>query len=136
MLGPDVDVGEGGFSRFPQRHRTPGHSVYVPTHFSHGVFEASTGYLPKESSLALYFDHADNTSHFRQAIRSRRVFSGSSAKRTRLRKMFFSRCANWNCVFRETDVKRGGYTCRCLLALGSVAELQKTLWRLSQHRQD
>jgi hypothetical protein len=39
-------------------------------------------------------------------------------------------------VFREKDVNPGAYTYRCLLVLGSVAEVQQTLRRLSQHRQD
>ncbi len=51
-------------------------------------------------------------------------------------RLTFSDVAKWNCVFREKDVKPGAYTYRCLLALGSVAEVQKTLRRLSQLRQD
>jgi len=31
-------------------------TFHVPTHFSEGTFEASTGYVPKEFSRALYYD--------------------------------------------------------------------------------
>ena len=51
-------------------------------------------------------------------------------------RFIFPDVVNWNCVFRENNVNPGTYSYRCLLVVGSVAEVQDTLRRLHQNRQD
>jgi hypothetical protein len=144
LLEKRIAVGLPGFPNVIE-HRV---TYYVPAHFSRGVFEASTGYMPPEFSLALYFDPvsgAETDPGSRQGEQALPVIlatpdgqyaigvyapdlprNGSGYGR-----FTFPDVVKWNCVFRENDVKPGAYSYRCLLALGTVAEVQDTLRRLS-----
>ena len=144
LLEKHISVGLPGFPNVIE-HRV---TFYVPTHFAHGVFEASTGYMPKDFSLALYFDPASGTESNpgdRQGEQALPVILATPDRRHAIGvyspdlprnglgygRLTFPDVYKWNCVFRENDVKPGAYTYRCLLALGSVAEVQDTLRRLS-----
>jgi len=145
LLEKRVSVGLSGFPNVIE-HRV---TYYVPTHFSHGVFEASTGYMPKDFSLALYFDPAGGTESDpgnRQGEQALPVILATPDRQYAMGvyspdlpqnglgygRFTFPDVVKWNCVFRENNVKPGTYTYRCLLVVGSVAEVQDTLRRLNE----
>ena len=149
LLEKHIIVGLPGFPNVIE-HRV---TYYVPTYFSHGVFEASTGYMPKEFSRALYFDPVGGTESDpgdRQGEQALPVIIATPDKQYAIAvyspdlprnglgygRFTFPDVVKWNCVFREKDVNPGAYSYRCLLVLGSVAEVQKTLRRLNQHTPD
>nr|AHN97893.1 hypothetical protein [uncultured bacterium lac146] len=143
LLEKQVSVGIPGFPNVIE-HRV---TYHVPAPFSQGTFEASTGYLPKEFSLALYYDPVENTEREAGDRRGEQVLPVILATPDRLHAMgvyspdlpragrgygrfFYPDVVKWNCVFREKDVKAGPYTYRCLVVLGTVAEVQESLRRL------
>lgn len=145
LLEKHVSVGLPGFPNVIE-HRV---IYYVPTHFSHGVFEASTGYMPLDFSLALYFDPVKGTESDpgnRQGEQALPVILATPDRQYAMGvyspdlpqrglgygRFTFPDVVKWNCVFRENNVKPGAYSYRCLVVLGSVAEVQDTLRRLSQ----
>lgn len=145
LLEKQVSVGLPGFPNVIE-HRV---TYHVPAHYSHAVFEASTGYMPKEFSLALFFDPATGMERDpgdRQGEQALPVILATPDRRYAMAvyspdlprnglgygRFTFRDVVKWNCVFRENDVKPGAYTYRCLAVMGNVAEVQNTLRRLSQ----
>jgi len=143
LLEKQVAVGLPGFPNVIE-HRV---IYYVPTDFSHGVFEASTGYMPKEFSLALYYDPVAGTEREAGDRQGEQSLPVILATPDRLHAMgvyspdlpqagrgygrfLFPDVVKWNCVFREKGVKAGPYRYRCLVVLGTVAEVQETIRRL------
>jgi hypothetical protein len=143
LLEKRVTVGLPGFPNVIE-HRVVYH---VPAHHSYAVFEASTGYMPKSFALALYYDPAGGVEidpgvrQGEQALpvilatpdrkHAMGVYSPDLPRNGRGYGRFtFPDVNKWNCVFREKDVKPGAYAYRCLIVLGSVAEVQDTMRRL------
>jgi hypothetical protein len=143
LLEKRVTVGLPGFPNVIE-HRVVYH---VPAHYSYGVFEASTGYMPKVFSLALYYDPANGVEFdpgMRQGEQALPVILATPDRKYAMGvyspelprnghgygRFSFPDVNKWNCVFREKDVKPGVYAYRCLIVLGSAAEVQDTMRRL------
>jgi hypothetical protein len=143
LLEKQLSVGLPGFPNVIE-HRV---TYYVPTEFSQATFEASTGYMPKEFSLALYYDPVKGTEREAERGQGEQALPVIFATPDRLHAMgvyspdlpqagrgygrfFFPDVVKWNCVFREKGVKAGAYRYRCLVVLGTVAEVQDTIRRL------
>jgi hypothetical protein len=138
----------------PDFHNVIEHRVtyYVPTAFSHGVFEASTGYMPKDFSLHLYFDPVSSAEYnpgTRQGEQAYPVILATPDRRHAMGvysselpqgkhgygRFTFPDVVKWNCVFRENEVKPGPRSYRCLVILGTVEEVQDTIRRLHADRE-
>ena len=149
LLEKRVTVGLPGFPNVIE-HRV---TYYVPTRFSHAVFEASTGYMPRDFALALYFDPASGAESDpgdRQGDQALPVILATADRQYAMGvyspdlpqnglgygRFTFPDVVKWNCVFRENNVGPGAYSYRCLVVLGSVAEVQDTLRSLHQKRQN
>lgn len=147
LLSKEITVGLPGFPNVI-RHRV---TFHVPASYSHGVFEASTGYMPKEFSLALYFDPATGAErdpggrHGEQSLpvilstpdrkHAMGVYSPDLPRNgLGYGRFVFPDVVKWNCVYRENDVKPGDYRYRCLVVLGTVDEVQDTMRRLHAAR--
>jgi hypothetical protein len=123
----------------------------VPDNFSHGIFEASTGYLPKEFSDAVYYDPKQNKevhSDKSQGEQALPVILFTADKRYAMGvyspelpqkglKVGYGRSTfpggnKWNCVFRENKVKPGPYEYRCMVVLGTLEEVEDTMNRLNK----
>lgn len=143
VLAKDIAVGLSGFPNVIE-HRV---TFHVPASYSHGVFEASTGYMPKDFSLHMYFDPVSGAEHDPGKRQGEQAFPVILATPDRRHAMgvyspelpqgkfgygrfTFPDVVKWNCVFREDGVKPGPYSYRCLVALGTVAEVQDTIRRL------
>jgi hypothetical protein len=146
LLEKRIVVGLPGFPNVIE-HRV---TYYLPTQFAHAVFEASTGYMPKEFSLALYFDPVTGAEidprdrHGEQALpvilatpdrkHAMGVYSPDlPQKKLGYGRFIFPDVVKWNCVFRVDNPKPGAYAYRCLIPLGSVEEVKDTLRRLHQN---
>lgn len=122
---------------------------HVPDRFSSATFEASTGYVPKEFSGAVYYDpnHAKEIDPGeRQGEQSLPVILFTTDKRYAIGvyspelpqkglkvgygRFTFPNVNKWNCVFRENNVKPGLYQYRCLIVLGTLDEVEDTMQRL------
>lgn len=147
VLEKRISVGLPGFPNVIEHQVT----YHVPASFSSAVFEASTGYMPKEFSLAMYFDPvtgAEVDPRNRQGEQARPVILATPDRQYAMGvyspelpqhkwgygRFFFPDVVKWNCVFREQDVKPGPYTYRCLVVMGTVAEVQDTIRRLHVER--
>jgi hypothetical protein len=145
LLEKEITVGLPGFPHVIE-HRV---TYHVPEAYSSGTFEASTGYMPKEFSLAMYFDPASGAETdpgARQGEQARPVILATPDRRYAMGvyspdlpqkgrgygRFVFPDVVKWNCVFREEDIKPGPYRYRCLVVLGTVAEVQDTIRRLSE----
>ena len=143
LLEKQVTVGMPGFPNVIE-HRV---TYYVPTDFSQATFEASTGYMPREFSLALYYDPGAGSEREAGDRQGEQPLPVILATPDRLHAMgvyspdlpraglgygrfFFPDVVKWNCVFREKGVKAGAYRYRCLVVLGTVDEVQETMRRL------
>ncbi|MGH8642384.1 MAG: hypothetical protein ACRET6_11765 [Burkholderiales bacterium] len=143
LLEKQVVVGLPGFPNVIE-HRV---TYYVPTHFSRATFEASTGYMPEEFSLAMYYDPASGIERdpgTRQGDQALPVILATPDRQYAMGvyspdlpqkglgygRFTFPDVVKWNCAFRETNVQPGPYTYRCFAVLGTVAEVQDTLRRL------
>lgn len=124
---------------------------HVPDHFTNATFEASTGYVPKEFSGAVYYDpHHDKEIDpgKRQGEQSLPVILFTSDKLYAMGvyspdlpqkglkfgygRFTFPDVNKWNCVFRENNVKPGTYEYRCLIVLGTLDEVENTMQRLDK----
>ena len=122
-------------------------TFHVPTNFSSGTFEASTGYVPKEFSRALYYDPehgAEIDPDNRQGeqafpvilatpdnLNAIGVYSPQLPQNGRGYGRFsFPDVNKWNCVFRETNITPGPYSYQCLIIIGTLNEVENTLRRL------
>jgi len=140
-----------GLPEFPNviEHRV---TYYVPTRFARATFEASTGYMPREFSLAMYYDPAtgiemdpgtrqgDQALPVILATPDRQYAMGVYSADLPQNKLGYGRftfpdVVKWNCAFRETNIQPGHYSYRCLAILGTVVEVQDTLRRLTARRE-
>jgi hypothetical protein len=145
LLEKRVTVGLPGFPNVIEHLVT----FYVPTNFSGGVFEASTGYVPKEFSHALFYDPKEGIeispgerqgeqefpvilstpdSLFAMGVYSPQL----PQKGLGYGRFSFPDVNKWNCVFRENNVSAKGYTYKCLIVLGTVKEVEETLRKLDK----
>lgn len=142
-LDKQITVGLPGFPNVIE-HRV---TYHVPKGFSSGTFEASTGYMPKEFSLALYFDPAtgaETPAGQRQGEQALPVILATPDRRYAMGvyspqlpqgkrgygRFSFPDVVKWNCVFREENVKPGPHSYRCFIPVGTVAEVRETIQRL------
>jgi hypothetical protein len=142
-LDKQITVGLPGFPNVIE-HRV---TYHVPKGFSSGTFEASTGYMPKEFSLALYFDpetRSEKEAGKRQGEQSLPVILATPDRRYAMGvyspqlpqgrygygRFFYPDVVKWNCVFREENIKPGPHSYRCLIAVGTVDEVRDTIYRL------
>jgi hypothetical protein len=121
----------------------------VPDHFSSATFEASTGYVPKEFSGAIYYDPKQNKEidpgdhqgeqslpvilftedkHYAMGVYSPEL--PQKGWKVGYGRFTFPSVNKWNCVFRESNVKPGPYQYRCLIVLGTLDEVENTVQRL------
>jgi hypothetical protein len=145
LLEKEIVVGLPGFPNVIE-HRV---TYHVPEAYSQGTFEASTGYMPKEFSLAMYFDPATGAEvdpRARQGEQALPVILATPDRQYAMGvyspdlpqrglgygRFYFPDVVKWNCVFREQDVKPGAYRYRCLVALGTVDEVKDTIRRLGE----
>lgn len=124
---------------------------HVPDYFSHGLFEASTGYLPKEFSDAVYYDPHQRKEIYagdRQGEQALPVILFTANQRYAMGvyspelpqkglelgygRFFFPNVNKWNCVFRMSNVKPGPYEYRCMIILGTLDEVKDTMQRLDK----
>jgi hypothetical protein len=142
-LDKQITIGLPGFPNVIE-HRV---TYHVPKGFSSATFEASTGYMPKEFSLALYYDpeaNSEKEAGKRQGEQALPVILATPDRRYAMGvyspqlpqgrygygRFTFPDVVKWNCVFREENVKPGPHSYRCLIAVGTVAEVRETLYRL------
>lgn len=124
-------------------------TFYVPTHFLSATFEASTAYVPKEFSLAVYFDPVTGNEIYPGVRQGEQAWPVILSTPDRLYAMgvyspqlpqngigygrfSFSDVNKWNCVFRETNVVAKSYSYRCLIVVGTLIEVEDTLRRLDK----
>lgn len=142
-LDKQITVGLPGFPNVIE-HRV---TYHVPKGFSSATFEASTGYMPKEFSLALFFDPATGTetrAGERQGEQALPVILATPDRRYAMGvyspqlpqgkrgygKFSFPDVVKWNCVFREERVQPGRHSYRCFIPVGTVDEVRETIQRL------
>jgi hypothetical protein len=142
-LDKQITVGLPGFPNVIE-HRV---TYHVPKGFSSGQFEASTGYMPKEFSLALYFDPVtgvETQAGQRQGEQALPVILATPDRRHAMGvyspqlpragrgygRFFYPDVVKWNCVFREENVKPGPHSYRCFIPVGTVDEVRDTIQRL------
>ncbi len=147
LLEKWITVGLPGYPNVIE-HRV---TYHVPTPHVQAVFEASTGYMPSEFSLHMYYDpvrrqeidpgdrQGEQALPVVLATRDRQFAMGVYSPDLPRNGLGYGRftfpdVVKWNCVFREDRVKPGPYTYRCLVVLGSVEEVQETLRRLTALR--
>ena len=147
LLSKEIAIGMPGFPNVIV-HRV---TFHVPSSHAHAVFEASTGYMPKEFSLALYYDPVsgeEKEAGKRQGEQALPVILATPDRRYAMGvyspklpqgkhgygRFTFPDVVKWNCVFREDDVKPRKYSYRCLIPVGTVAEVQDTMRRLHAQR--
>ena len=126
------------------------HSVtfYPPASFSSATFEASTGYVPKEFSRALYYDVVNDVEidpKDRQGEQSFPVVLSTQDDAYAIGvfspqlpqegigygRFTFPDVNKWNCVFRELNVQPKPYRYVCMIVLGTRQEVKGTLRRLT-----
>ena len=146
-LDKQITVGLPGFPNVIE-HRV---TYHVPRAFSAATFEASTGYMPKEFSIALFFDPASGAESEAGQLRGEQALPVILATPDRRHAMgvyspqlpqgrrgygrfSFPDVVKWNCVFREENVQPGPHSYRCFIAVGTVAEVQETIQRLHAAR--
>lgn len=139
-----------GLPNFPNviEHRVIFH---VPAHFLHGVFEASTGYIPKDFSQAIYYDPVRGTEVDPGNRQGEQAFPvilftpdrdyaigvyspqlPQNGLEVGYGRFSFPDVNKWNCVFRENDVSAGAYEYQCLVILGTLDEVEETMRRLEK----
>ncbi len=145
LLEKKMTVGLPGFPNVIEHHVI----FYVPTSFLSATFEASTAYMPKEFSLAIFFDpvsgkETDLGNHQGEqslpvilATQNRKYAMGIYSKQLPKNGVGYGRFSfpdvnKWNCVFRETNVQPKPYQYTCLIILGNVDEVEKTMQRLAR----
>lgn len=118
----------------------------VPEAHPYGQYEALTGYMPPEFSKFLVFDKGETkplsdgpgeqplpvilsteSGSHAMGIWSPEPNPGYGRWRFAAEKV-----VKWNCVFRERDVKPGGRTFRCFVAVGSLADVTSALAKLAK----
>lgn len=146
LLAKQLTIGLPGYPNVIENRVT----YRVPAAFASATFEASTGYMPLDFSHALYFDAATATEHdpgSRQGEQSYPVILATPDGRHAMGvyspelpqaglgygRFTFDDVVKWNCVFRETEVRAGSYVYRCLIVIGTLAEVKATLVRLNRN---
>jgi hypothetical protein len=124
-------------------------TFYVPTNFSSATFEASTAYVPREFSLAVYFDPVTGNEKDPGERQGEQALPVILSTPDRLYAMgvyspqlpqngngygrfSFSDVNKLNCVFREANVVNKSYSYRCLIVVGTLTEVEDTLRRLDK----
>lgn len=145
VLDKRITVGLPGFPNVIE-HRV---TFHVLANYSSAVFEASTGYMPKEFSHALYYDPANGTEIDAANRQGEQAFPVILATPDSLYAMgvyspqlpqqgvgygrfSFPDVNKWNCVFRETNITPRPYSYQCLIILGTLNEVEDTLRRLNK----
>jgi hypothetical protein len=145
LLEKNLTVGLPGFPNVIEHQVT----FHVPEHFSTGTFEASTGYVPKEFSRALYYDSKHDVEIDPGNRQGEQEFPVILATPDNLYAMgvyspqlpqnglgygrfSFPDVNKWNCVFRETNITAGAYNYQCLIILGNLNEVEETLRKLDK----
>ena len=145
LLDKRLTVGLPGFPNVIDHQVT----FHVPTNFSEGTFEASTGYVPKEFSRALYYDPehgAEIDPGNRQGEQAFPVILATTdslyaigvySPQLPLNGLGYGRFSfpdvnKWNCVFRENNITPRPYNFQCLIILGTLHEVENTLRMLDK----
>lgn len=147
ILEKQLTVGIPDFPNVIEHHVI----YYVPDQFSSATFGASTGYLPKEFSGAVYYDPRQSKEinpGDRQGEQALPVILFTPDKRYAMGvyspelpqkglkvgygRFTFPAVNKWNCVFREKNVKPGPYKYRCMVVLGTLDEVEDTMNRLNK----
>ena len=145
LLAKQLTIGLPGYPNVIENRVT----YRVPAAFASATFEASTGYMPLDFSHALYFDAATATEHDPGSRQGEQSYPVILATPDGLHAMgvyspelpqaglgygrfTFDDVVKWNCVFRETDIKAGSHVYRCLIVIGTLAEVESTLVRLNR----
>jgi hypothetical protein len=149
LLEKKITVGLADFPNVIEHKVT----FHVPNNFSFGMFEVSTGYMPKEFSLALFFDpvkgQESDASHRTDAKNpkegkpslpvilatpDRNYAMGvySKNKLVGYGRYSFPNVNKWNCGISENNLLPKAYQYTCLIILGTVDEVEKTMQRLAQ----
>ncbi len=138
LLDKQITVGLPRFANVIE-HRV---TYNVPRSYSFAVFEASTGYMPLEFSLALRIDPGTGAEIQKRqagtpvilATRDRRhamgVYAPNPPKGLRYGRFTYPDVVKWNCLFEKHDVEPGRHDYRCLIVLGTVDEVKDTIRRL------
>jgi hypothetical protein len=127
-------------------------TYHVPKSFSSGQFEAATGYMPEDFSLALLFNpitgeesiadkkNGEQSLPVILATKDRKYAMGVYSKQLPQPGLKFgyghfifppaAHTNKWNCVFREKNVIAKNYQYTCLIILGTVDEVENTMYRL------
>lgn len=145
LLEKRLIVGLPGFPNVIKHQVT----FYVPTNFSSGTFEVSTGYVPKEFSRALYYDSEHGAEIDPGDRQGEQAFPVILATPDNLYaigvyspqlpqnglgygRFSFPDVNKWNCVFRENNIIPRPYNYQCLIILGTLNEVEDTLHRLDK----
>lgn len=145
LLEKKVTIGLPNFPNVIEHQVT----FYVPTKFSTGTFEASTAYVPKEFSRALYYDpkrEIELDPGDRQGEQSFPVILATPDNVNAIAvyspnlpqngvgygRFTFPDVNKWNCVFREKDITPKPYTYQCLIVIGTLSEVEDTLGKLDK----
>ena len=145
LLDKRLTVGLPGFPNVIDHQVT----FHVPTNVSEGTFEASTGYVPKEFSRALYYDPehgAEIDPGNRQGEQAFPVILATTdslyaigvySPQLPLNGLGYGRFSfpdvnKWNCVFRENNITPRPYNFQCLIILGTLHEVENTLRMLDK----
>jgi hypothetical protein len=123
-------------------------AFHVPAAYKKGTFEALTGYMPKDFSRAIYFDVARRAEidpgkrqgeqalpivlatpdgAYAMGVYSPQLPQGGMG----YGRFDFGTVEKWNCVFREVDIKPQPYRFECYVVLGTVREVEDTMFRLN-----
>jgi hypothetical protein len=145
LLEKSITVGLPNFPNVIEHKVT----FYVPTNFTSGTFEASTGYVPKEFSRALYYDPKLDTEIDSGNRQGEQAFPVILATPDNLYaigvyspqlpqhgvgygRFSFPDVNKWNCVFRETNLTPKPYNYQCMIILGTLVEVESTLRQLDR----
>ncbi|HEX7896352.1 MAG TPA: hypothetical protein VF950_01135 [Planctomycetota bacterium] len=116
----------------------------VPEAHPYGQYEALTGYMPAAFSRFLVFDQGETKplsdgpgEQARPVILSTEsgshamgIWSPDPAPGYGRWRFAAEKVVKWNCVFRERDVKPGDKSFRCVVAVGTLADVTAVLKRL------
>lgn len=146
ILDKHLTVGLPGFPNVIEHQVT----FHVPEYHSSATFEASTAYVPKEFSRALYYDpkrRLEIDPGIQQGEQSFPVILATPDNRYAIGvyspelpqngvgygRFSFPDVNKWNCVFREINVIAMPYSYRCLIVLGTLKEVENTMRKLDKY---
>jgi hypothetical protein len=125
-------------------------TFYISKRHKSAVFEALTGYVPKDFSRALYYHPKTKeavSAGARQGEQKYPVILATPDNRYAIAvyspelpqpawpkagygRFSFKNVNKWNCVFRESDIQKKPYSFECFIVLGTLRQVEGTLSRL------